>query len=189
MSQGGRDHSSHRLVALGFSERGATLALYTVAIASGMAAVVAYHFPASIAFALLPAFVLAVVFVFIYLARVRVYQDADKARPGSVLIPTLAEFSYKRRIFEVMNDFLLIVLAYYGAFLLRFEGSWSSRSGVDSSPRCRSSRARRSSSSSARARTVGSGVTPGSPIFAASSARSCSRRSPPSARSRSSSGA
>ena len=122
VSQGGRDHTSHRLVALGFSERGATLALYLVAISSGLAAVVAYHFPASIAFALLPAFVLGVVFVFIYLARVRVYQDVAKARPGSVLIPTLAEFSYKRRIFEVINDFLLIVLAYYAAFLLRFEG-------------------------------------------------------------------
>jgi UDP-GlcNAc:undecaprenyl-phosphate GlcNAc-1-phosphate transferase len=123
VSQGGRDHTSHRLVALGFSERGATLSLWALAIASGLAAVVAYHFPASVAMALLPAFVLVVTFLAIYLGRVSVYKEVSAAKPDSALLPTLAEFSYKRRIFEVLNDFAIIVLAYYGAFLLRFEGA------------------------------------------------------------------
>ena len=36
VAQGGRDHTSHRLVALGLSERGAVLALWAMALGSGV---------------------------------------------------------------------------------------------------------------------------------------------------------
>ena len=124
ISQGGRDHTSHRLVALGLSERGATLTLYLFAIASGLVGVAAFHFSANIALALLPVFLMVLLFVTVYLGRVKVYEGvADPAvAKGRALIPTLADFTYKRRIFEVLSDFVLILIAYYGAFLLRFEG-------------------------------------------------------------------
>jgi UDP-GlcNAc:undecaprenyl-phosphate GlcNAc-1-phosphate transferase len=41
---------------------------------------------------------------------------------GRALLPTLADLAYKRRIFEVLHDVVLIVVAYYAAFLLRFDG-------------------------------------------------------------------
>jgi UDP-GlcNAc:undecaprenyl-phosphate GlcNAc-1-phosphate transferase len=37
-------------------------------------------------------------------------------------LPTLADFTYKRRVFEVLCDLALSVLAYWAAFLLRFDG-------------------------------------------------------------------
>ena len=44
VAQGGRDHTSHRLVALGLSERGAVLALWAMALASGGVAVLSYRY-------------------------------------------------------------------------------------------------------------------------------------------------
>jgi len=41
---------------------------------------------------------------------------------GRALLPTLTDFAYKRRIFEVVHDVGLIIAAYYAAFLLRFDG-------------------------------------------------------------------
>jgi len=124
VSQGGRDHTSHRLVALGLSERQATLTLYGMAIASGFTGLAAYRFPTSVAVGLLPVFVMGLLFIAVYLGRVKVYKAPDEhALAGQrALLPTLADFTYKRRIFEVLNDFVLIILCYYGAFLLRFEG-------------------------------------------------------------------
>jgi UDP-GlcNAc:undecaprenyl-phosphate GlcNAc-1-phosphate transferase len=40
ISQGGRDHTSHRLVALGVSERRAVLLLYALAVAAGLLALI-----------------------------------------------------------------------------------------------------------------------------------------------------
>ncbi|KAK4045049.1 hypothetical protein OUZ56_032457 [Daphnia magna] len=121
---GGRDHTSHRLVALGLSERDATLTLYGLAVLSGICATVAFHARQSIAYALIPAFAVAIAIVAAYLGRVKVYAPvADENKPAKrALLPTLADFSYKRRIFEVIFDFTLILLAYYSAFLLRFDG-------------------------------------------------------------------
>jgi UDP-GlcNAc:undecaprenyl-phosphate GlcNAc-1-phosphate transferase len=126
VSQGGRDHTSHRLVALGLSERSATLVLYAFAIASGLVAVAARSFTTSVIIGLVPVFALVVVFLAVYLARVRVYKPIDETTEsggGRALLPTLADFTYKRRIFEVLHDLVIIILAYYGAFLLRFEGA------------------------------------------------------------------
>ena len=44
VAQGGRDHTSHRLVALGMSERGAVLALWAMALASGLVGVLSYRY-------------------------------------------------------------------------------------------------------------------------------------------------
>jgi UDP-GlcNAc:undecaprenyl-phosphate GlcNAc-1-phosphate transferase len=57
----------------------------------------------------------------LYLGKVRVYEAAEPP-PANTIIRVLADFSYKRRIFEVMLDLVLVVLAYYGAYLLRFDG-------------------------------------------------------------------
>ncbi|HYP26507.1 MAG TPA: hypothetical protein VE262_07310 [Blastocatellia bacterium] len=125
ISQGGRDHTSHRLVALGMSERRAVLMLYLFATMSGALAMLVRLLGTEVSLLLIPGFALAIVFLGLYLGKVRVYEDG---RPpgGSTIIQVLADFSHKRRVFEVLLDLLLVALAYYGAYLLRFDAEMPS---------------------------------------------------------------
>jgi UDP-GlcNAc:undecaprenyl-phosphate GlcNAc-1-phosphate transferase len=124
VSQGGRDHTSHRLVALGLSERNAALTLWTVAALSGSVAVLVRNSSWMIGALLVPSFFMACLFLAVFVGRVKVYQPIANEHEGAgkALLPTLADFTYKRRIFEVLCDVTVIVLAYYAAFLLRFDG-------------------------------------------------------------------
>ncbi len=122
VSQGGRDHTSHRLVRLGLSERGATLTLWVLAASAGGLAVLVKNIPQAVAVAAMAAFGFGLLFLMVFLGRVKVYEqvESESEAGGRALLPTLADFSYKRRIFETLNDLALIVFCYYGAFLLRF---------------------------------------------------------------------
>jgi UDP-GlcNAc:undecaprenyl-phosphate GlcNAc-1-phosphate transferase len=124
VSQGGRDHTSHRLVALGLSERGAAFTLWALAAVSGGLAVVVRNFTWPVVALLVPVFGMMMLFFFVFVGRVKVYAPVENAAEvrGRALLPTLADFSYKRRVFEVLNDLVLVVLAYYAAYLLRFDG-------------------------------------------------------------------
>ena len=84
-SQGGRDHTSHRLVALGFSERHATLFLYALAGVGGLAAAgLAQSNVESVGLGLLLLVGLALLAV--QLAKVRVYTGNDFDRPAAGLV-------------------------------------------------------------------------------------------------------
>ena len=122
ISQGGRDHTSHRLVALGVSERRAVLFLYLFAAVSGALALMVRSMSTTVMLALVPGFALLVVFLGLYLGKVRVYEEGEEPQ-GFRIINAIAEFSYKRRVFEVLLDVVLMTLAYYGAFLLRWDGN------------------------------------------------------------------
>ncbi len=121
-SQGGRDHSSHRLVAIGLSERRAVLVLWTLAALAGMIAHgLVRDGGASLPVAVL--FVIAMVIFAVYLSHVRVYQDTDRLllRSGT-LTPFVVDFMYKRRVAEVLLDACLVSVSYYSAYRLRFDG-------------------------------------------------------------------
>jgi UDP-GlcNAc:undecaprenyl-phosphate/decaprenyl-phosphate GlcNAc-1-phosphate transferase len=120
VSQGGRDHTSHRLVALGMSERRAVLMLYLFAAVTGALAIFVREMQLGAGLTLIGGFALSFLFIGLYLGRVRVYEDGQQ--PSGIWVEMLSNFSYRRRIFEIMLDFFLMVLAYYGAYLLRFEG-------------------------------------------------------------------
>jgi UDP-GlcNAc:undecaprenyl-phosphate GlcNAc-1-phosphate transferase len=122
-SAGGTDHTSHRLVALGYSERSAVLILTGLAAAGGGAAVTFRAFGLATSSVLVAVLLLATLLLAVVLARVRVYQDQDFAalRQGT-FTPLLVEFMYKRRILEVLLDFGLVVLSYWAAYRLRWEG-------------------------------------------------------------------
>jgi UDP-GlcNAc:undecaprenyl-phosphate GlcNAc-1-phosphate transferase len=124
VSQGGRDHTSHRLVALGLSERAAALTLWTLSALSGAVAVLVRNSSWMVGALLVPTFFLAALFCAVFVGHVRVYQPVTNELDsgGRALLPTLADFTYKRRIFEVLCDVALIVLSYWAAFVLRFEG-------------------------------------------------------------------
>src|SRR5581483_8272668 len=122
VSQGGRDHTSHRLVALGMSERRAVMMLYLFAAVSGSLALMVRWLNLEVILLVIPGFALIVLFVGMYLGMVRVYEEG--AQPaGNAIIRGLWDFSYKRRIFEVLLDAVLVVMAFYGAYLLRFDGN------------------------------------------------------------------
>jgi UDP-GlcNAc:undecaprenyl-phosphate GlcNAc-1-phosphate transferase len=126
ISQGGRDHSSHRMVAIGFSERKAVWVLYGFAAASGLIALIINRLSMATSLLVIVLYLLFVLFFWIYLAKVKVYpQDSilSARGEGKGLTPVLVEITYRRRLFEVLLDFVLITVAYYSAYLLRFEGA------------------------------------------------------------------
>jgi UDP-GlcNAc:undecaprenyl-phosphate GlcNAc-1-phosphate transferase len=129
-SQGGRDHASHRLVALGLSERRAVGLLYGLATLSGLLAMCASAAPIDVSLVLIGAFTLALAFLGIHLAEVKVYEQDEELDAGKAPVATfLVNLSYKRRLFEVLLDVALICLCYYTANLLYFgplgeDGAW-----------------------------------------------------------------
>ena len=129
-SQGGRDHTSHRLVALGMSERRAVWMLYGFAALSGLLALLVREMSLDVSLAVIIGFTILLTLLGVYLAGVKVYDEEEvKAAREKPLFAFLIDLSYKRRVFEVLLDLVLIVLAYYGAYVLRFgsieeSGTW-----------------------------------------------------------------
>jgi len=121
ISQGGRDHTSHRLVALGVTERRAVLMLYLFATLSGSLALLVRLLETTVVLALVPAFALLVLGLGLYLGKVRITEEAEPFE-GPRILNAVAESPYKRRIVEVLLDVVLITLAYYGAYVLRWDG-------------------------------------------------------------------
>jgi UDP-GlcNAc:undecaprenyl-phosphate GlcNAc-1-phosphate transferase len=120
-SQGGRDHASHRLVALGLSERRAVWMLYGFAGASGLLAMFVRRFEYHTGIAMVLGFAVVLTLVGVYLAGVKVYDEAEvQAAREKPLVSFLVDLSYKRRIFEVLLDVLLVILAYYFSYVLLF---------------------------------------------------------------------
>lgn len=122
VSQGGRDHTSHRLVALGMSEWRAVMSLYGLATFSGALALLVRWLNTEVICLLVPSFALGVLFFGFYLGKVNIY-EATKPLPGNTILNALTDFAYKRRVFEVLLDLVLGALAYYGAYLMRYDGA------------------------------------------------------------------
>lgn len=120
-SQGGRDHTSHRLVALGLSERSAALMLYGFAAVAGVLAWLVSQLETTQSFALIALFTIVLVIAGVLLSKVRAYDAAEEPKTDSrTMYAFIINMSHKRRIFEVFLDAFLITLSYYAAFLLLF---------------------------------------------------------------------
>jgi UDP-GlcNAc:undecaprenyl-phosphate GlcNAc-1-phosphate transferase len=120
-SVGGRDHTSHRLVALGLSEKHAVWMLYAFAMTAGLLSLLVRHYPVDVMLAATASFTVILTLVGVYLGRVRVYDQAEiEAARDKPLVALLVDLSYKRRIFEVALDTTLIVLSYYLAYAALF---------------------------------------------------------------------
>ena len=121
-SEGGRDHSSHRLVAIGLSERRAVALLWFLAAVGGSLGVAIDYFKQSYsAMAAALAFLISMMLFAAYLGGIRVYDDTDSRVRQGAFTPIVVEFMYKRRVAEVFLDFCLAALCYYTAYRLRFE--------------------------------------------------------------------
>jgi UDP-GlcNAc:undecaprenyl-phosphate GlcNAc-1-phosphate transferase len=118
-SQGGRDHTSHRLVALGMSERKAVFMLYGFAALSGVLAILVQRARLDVSLAAIAGFTIVLTLVGVYLAGVKVY-DENEALKDKPLYAFLIDVSYKRRIFEVLLDVVLVILSYWASYAIRF---------------------------------------------------------------------
>jgi len=125
ISQGGRDHSSHRMVAIGFSEKKAVLVLYAFSMVSGGLTLSVHYLSVGPTLVLITLYLLFVVFFWVYLARVKVYPEESLLTNNGLgaFTPVVVQLTYRRRVFEVFLDFVLVTVAYYTAYLLRFEGT------------------------------------------------------------------
>ena len=124
-SQGGRDHTSHRLVALGMSERHAVWMLYGFAALSGVLAILVQRARLDVSLAAIAGFTILLTLIGVYLAGVKVYDQTDEvmALKEKPLYAFLIDVSYKRRIFEVLLDVVLIILSYWSAYAINFPPS------------------------------------------------------------------
>lgn len=121
-STGGKDHTSHRLILMGFSERRAVLFLYGAAAVSGVAAYFVSRADTLTSPAVFVPVLVAIFLLAIYLAQLRVYADKEfSTLRGKSFTPVLVELTYKWQILTVLLDFFLISFAYYLSWRLRFE--------------------------------------------------------------------
>lgn len=129
ISQGGRDHTSHRLVLLGFTERRAVLYLYGITCWFGLIALWGIARRDLWLTAILTLISFAALLVFgQFLGEVQTYseEEYERARQKTRAQGTKTVLSrailHKRRFVEALLDFGLICACYAGAFLLKFDG-------------------------------------------------------------------
>lgn len=122
ISVGGRDHSSHRLVALGFPERQAVLVLYAFAGIAALAGLSVFYLDLSHANIVLGLFLVALTFFGVHLTQVRVYEPETKMpEPSSTVAVVLEAVSGWAPVIDVALDVCVITLAYYTAYRIRFD--------------------------------------------------------------------
>jgi UDP-GlcNAc:undecaprenyl-phosphate GlcNAc-1-phosphate transferase len=125
---GGRDHSSHRLVAIGLSERAAVMVLWSLALAGGIVGLTLRNLTEGLSLMLAALFLALMGLFAVFLTRVHVYDD----RPASgTITPLVADFMFKRRVVEVLFDAVAIAAAYYAAYRIRFTDTGQYLANVD----------------------------------------------------------
>lgn len=122
ISRGGRDHISHRLVALGFSERRTVVILYVLAAVLALATLF-FGRISPLAFLVVVVVFLVGFFYFgtyLGLAASRSPETAglqvSPAWKANALVVNL------QRLIEICIDLVLVVAAYFASYLIRFEG-------------------------------------------------------------------
>jgi UDP-GlcNAc:undecaprenyl-phosphate GlcNAc-1-phosphate transferase len=128
--KGGRDHTSHRLIAFGLSERQALVVLYSVALISAILAAALESLSYWLSLFLAPFLILSLALFIAYLGRLKVVTSPqssliESAPPNSglrsmALTRLMIDLTYRRRVLEALLDFFLIGIAYYLAFLIRY---------------------------------------------------------------------
>jgi UDP-GlcNAc:undecaprenyl-phosphate GlcNAc-1-phosphate transferase len=116
-AQGGTDHTSHRLVAFGLSERQAVLVLYGVALVSGIASAWLEAFSYGLSLVLIPLLLISLALFTAYLGRLKVVTTVSP--PQGNLARFMLSLTHKRRLFEIALDLALVGISYYLAFWTR----------------------------------------------------------------------
>jgi UDP-GlcNAc:undecaprenyl-phosphate GlcNAc-1-phosphate transferase len=121
-SVGGKDHTSHRLVIIGLSEKGAVLFLYGIAVFTGISALYVSRSDTITSPTVIIPVAISIILMGIYLAQLRVYPEKEfSVLRDKTYTPVLIELTYKKQVMLVVMDFFLIAFAYYLSYRLRFE--------------------------------------------------------------------
>ena len=138
ISQGGRDHASHRLVAIGLSETTAVLMLWVISAAAGVIAYLLYNVGFSYAMFAVAILVLGLALFGAVLSRVRVYPEGTEPDgPASAWGFTLpGELLYKRQMLWVILDGITVVLALTVAVALLRNGNTASPPELSAAVAC-----------------------------------------------------
>lgn len=125
VAQGGRDHTAHRLVALGLDERQALAVLLGISALSGLLAIASYRDGFRHSIVLLAVLVVGLVLLAVHLARAPV--TGEPTARAIWPLHLVQGFPYTRHVATLIIDATLIVTAYYAAYLLRFEGTFEAQ--------------------------------------------------------------
>ena len=131
ISQGGKDHSSHRLVAFGLSERTTVLLFYVMSLVCGGVALMGLQFGWFYPSILATLIVIVFWYFGLFLSGVVTYGDnANRLIQGSRNFVLNLFLMEKKRIAEVLIDCVLIALSFIVAFAIRFDGLPSLYTGI-----------------------------------------------------------
>jgi len=124
VSQGGRDHLSHRLVALGLTERKTVLLLYAVSAFFALAALFFGQINPFVFAAVSFIFLTALFYFCVFLGRsdknvLKEMDNRDFAERSEAFLDGARRFS------AIFVDLFLVVISYFLAYIIRFEGSLS----------------------------------------------------------------
>ena len=120
-SVGGKDHTSHRLVIIGFSEKDAVLFLFGIGAISGISALFVNTNDSLTSPAVIIPLAISIILMGIYMAQIRVYPEKEFCLlRNHSYTPILIELTYKRQLALVILDFCLIAFSYYLSYRLSF---------------------------------------------------------------------
>lgn len=133
--QGGTDHTTHRLVSFGLDGRQVAMILYAVSFVGGFAGMVLERRDYTSSLALVPVVLVFLSLFTAYLARIKVV-TSHKPQPARALTRLAIDLTFRRQVFEILLDLVLVGFSYYLAYwtlggldlsregLVLFSSSW-----------------------------------------------------------------
>jgi UDP-GlcNAc:undecaprenyl-phosphate GlcNAc-1-phosphate transferase len=122
-TQGGKDHTSHRLIAFGLSERQTVIVLYIVASSAGILGIIIESLNYAISLILIPLLLVTLALLTAYLGRLKVIPPGSTTPGQRSFASLMINLTYRGRILEIALDLFLISITYYLAFWIHFGAS------------------------------------------------------------------
>ncbi len=117
---GGKDHTSHRLITFGFSERKTLFIIYTAAVFSGFMGAILETIRYWYSLVIVPVLIVIFVLLISYLGGVKIVDSNLPDRKNNKFSSLIANLTYQGRVLEILLDFFIIGIAYYLAIFIRY---------------------------------------------------------------------
>jgi len=115
---GGRDHTTHRLIAFGLNERQVLIILYSVAIVAGIAAISIERIAYWLSLIYIPLILIGLALLAAYLGGLKIFVGPTTGTENnSALVRLINTLTYKRRLLELILDVFLVGISYYLAYI------------------------------------------------------------------------
>lgn len=128
--QGGKDHTSHRLVAFGLNERQTLFILYSVAIFSGIASTIIERAAYDFSLVFVPILVIGLSIMAAYLGKLQISTGEINSDSSSTITKVVVSLTYRQRILEIFLDVFIISIAYYLSLWTQYDLKFTT-SGLD----------------------------------------------------------